>query len=144
MHFYIQTMMTKIARTPLTDKAWFNGLVHNYQMTFARCPPPIVLGQTKRCKLKPSEQPSSVCFKIKEDNDVSERQIEVKPFKDGCEWEVSEFKLTFNSTAKQTGWDTPEKKQANFPSCLDGTAKERCVKIQEECKATNAAAARTR
>ena len=106
-------------------------------MTFAHCPPPIALGQTKQRKTKPSEQPPPVRFKIKENNNVSERQIEVKPFKDGCEWEVSEFKLIFNSTAKQTGWDTPEKKQANFPCCLYGTAKERHVKIQEEREATN-------
>ena len=91
----------KIARTPFTDKAWVKSLINNYEMTFERCPPPITLGQTKRRKAKPSEQPPPVRFEIKEVNDVSERQIEVKPFKDGCEWEVSEFKLIFNSTAKQ-------------------------------------------
>ena len=131
----------KIAQTPFTNKAWVKSLINNCEMTFACCPPPIALGQMKRRKLKPSEQPPPVRFKIKENNNVSERQIEVKPFKDGCEWEVSEFKLIFNSTAKQTGWDTPEKKQANFPCCLDGTAKERCIEIQEEIESANAEAA---
>ena len=128
----------KIARTPFTDKAWVKSLVKQHEMTFARCAPPIALGQTKRRKIKPSKQPTPVCFKIKESSNASERQIKVKPFKDGCEWEAQDFKLNLTSVAEQVGWDTPEKKQANFAFCLEGTAKEHHLNTQTKRKLTNA------